>query len=590
MTAAYLRYVASGFAALALVVGIPSAMAQNRAIDTVPNIMEQGTATPRSAPATDSSAASPDSNRATWSIPPTQPPLPADPNPEEDPVNRPDTAVNWDTLEPFGASLFRGGVTSSSVLNPNYVVAPGDQVSVTMWGGRDFSSNLVVDLQGNIFIPEVGPVHLSGVTNAALNPTVERAVQRVFTDNVHVYTNLLSSQPVPVFVTGAVVVPGYYQGDRADSVLQYLARARGIDLRRGTFRSISVLRDGKEMVSIDLYRFLLQGVLPNIRFEAGDTIVVGKRGPTVSVAGDVRNNYIFEVDPHRTRGADIIAVAQPEPHASHVAVQGVRDGKPFNTYVTLQEFAGMSTAAGDRVLFQRDLIDDTLFIGVEGQSSGPSMLAVRRSARLGEVLNLLRVDPDAANLDAIYLRRKSVAERQRIAIQAALFELQKTALIADSASSRESDIRVKEAELIERFVQSVGNIEPQGRVVLANAPERRDDVRLEMEDVIVIPQKSDVVLVSGEVRLPQTVLWSETMSIRDYVEEAGGFSERADSSTFIVMRPSGEVAIGSNITLYPGDHLMVMPSVPSKAMALFQDVIDIVYKVAVSSAVVLRVR
>lgn len=509
---------------------------------------------------------------------------------EADQNANPDKAINWDEVQPFGSSLFQGAVTSVGSLNPQYIVAAGDRVQVTMWGGREFTSVLVVDPQGNIFIPDVGPIPVAGAPNSSLNMVVTRAVQRVFTDNVHVYTNLLSSQPVPVFVTGAVMEPGYYQGDRADSVLQYLTRARGIDLRRGSFRNVTVLRNGKEIARVDLYSFLLDGTLPNIAFEAGDTVLVGKRGPSVSVAGEVRNNYSFEFDPERTRGANIIAIAQPEAQASHVAVQGVRNGVPFNIYISVREFADMTLAAGDRILFNRDLIDDTLFISVEGHSSGPSMLAVPRSARLGDVLDLIRVDPSAANLDAIYLRRKSVAESQKQAIAASLQELQKSALIANSASSREAAIRVQEASLIERFVASVRTVKPEGRVVLATAMDRRNDVRLEMEDVIIIPQRSDLVMVTGEVRMPQTVLWSDNLSISDYIREAGGFTERADTGQFIVVRQSGEVVVGGGTDMRPGDQLLVMPSIPSKGMAMMQDIIDVLYKVAVSSSVVLRYR
>ena len=102
-------------------------------------------------------------------------------------------------IAPFGASMFQGGFSNDSEdgINPTYIIKPGDSISVRIWGATQFNDRLVVDPQGNIFIPMVGPIAVAGTPNGQLNDTVSTAVGRVFTDNVRVYTCLLYTSPSP---------------------------------------------------------------------------------------------------------------------------------------------------------------------------------------------------------------------------------------------------------------------------------------------------------------------------------------------------------------------------------------------------------
>ena len=123
-----------------------------------------------------------------------------------------------DSLQPFGARLFTGNFlkTREDGLNPNYVVAPGDQVSVRTWGAINLDDIYTVDSQGNIFLPEIGPLQLEGVMNGELTDAVRGHIRTVYIDNIDVYTNLVTSQPVAVYVTGLVNNPGRYAGIPSD--------------------------------------------------------------------------------------------------------------------------------------------------------------------------------------------------------------------------------------------------------------------------------------------------------------------------------------------------------------------------------------
>jgi len=489
-------------------------------------------------------------------------------------------------LMPFGSQIFtNSGLVDRSVgVNPDYRIAQGDRIAVRMWGARTFDGVLVVDIQGNIFLPEIGPVKVEGVTNAQLAQRVRSSVASVFTDNVKVYTNLLGTQPLGVFVTGSVPFPGRYPGSKDDSVLYYLARAGGIDLESGSFRDIRIVRSGRTVATIDLYKFLTHGEMPSVRFSDNDSIVVGAQMPTVAISGDVRNEYRYEFDPTGTVGSELIAMAQPRPSASHALIRGIRDGKQFNTYVPLTQMATYRPTDGDAIAIEADREAETIVVKVDGNDMGPSAFAVPRATRLGAVAQLIEVDPSLADIDSIYLRRKSVALRQQHAIDRALYELQRSVLTDSAISATEATMRVQEAALVERFVSQVRAVRPEGRVVLAGSNWR--EMILEDGDEIVIPKKSDVVVISGEVKLPQTVLWQNRRSTRDYIGDAGGVSNRGDAGRILVMRNDGSVHDGSK-PIREGDHIMVLPTANQKTFAVFRDIVEVVFRVALAAAVVL---
>ena len=106
---------------------------------------------------------------------------------------------------PFAANLFVGGFESerTNAVNPNYLVAPGDQISIWLWGAVDYSDVATVDSQGNIFIPNIGPVNLLNVPSSQVNATVTRSIKQVYTNDVNVYVNLLTATPVSVYLVSS---------------------------------------------------------------------------------------------------------------------------------------------------------------------------------------------------------------------------------------------------------------------------------------------------------------------------------------------------------------------------------------------------
>ena len=111
---------------------------------------------------------------------------------------------------------------------------------------------------------------------------------------------------------------------------------------------------------------------------------------------------------------------------------------------------------------------------------------------------------------------------------------------------------------------------------------------LQSGDTITIPARSDSVLLSGEVLVPQAMLHEPGLRARDYIERSGGFGEQANTDRLIVVHADGDVASGKNPRVRSGDEIIVLPKVPVKNLQIAATIVDIVYKIAVAASVAIN--
>jgi len=490
---------------------------------------------------------------------------------------------------PYGANLFAGGYETerSDGLNDNYLIAPGDKINIWIWGAVNFSNVVTVDNQGNIFIPDVGPINVQNVAASKVNALVTSHISDVFTNNVNVYVNLLTATPVSVFVTGPVIRPGQYAGQSSDSVLYFLKRAGGIDSDRGSYRHIKVLRQNRVIQQIDLYEFMQQGRMPKLSLKDQDVILVEPQGPMINVAGKVRNPFRFELKNSTALGSELINYALPLAKVSHVGVIGDRSNGPFSVYMPYKDFDRIQLSDGDKVLFNDDMHAQVYDVQVMGSYRGPSYFTVRKETRLHDLLNHIPIDPNMADYGSIYIMRKSVAARQKEMLEDSLNRLERSVFTAPASSDGEASIRTKEAELVMRFVEKARKIQPLGKVVVSDKGVIAN-ILLEQGDQIVIPNKTDLIQVGGEVMMPQAVVYNKSASLEDYVAWAGGFTDRANDSRIAVVHANGLMEFKDGGDMMPGDQILVMPKVDSKMMQSIKDITQVIYQVAVAANVVLN--
>lgn len=491
-------------------------------------------------------------------------------------------------IKPFGADLFSGGFRGvrADGLNPAYKILPGDQVTLRLWGAVEVDRMLPVDAQGNIFIPTIGPVKVLGVSHGELDSIVRAAVRKVYSDKVSVYTNLQGVQPVAVFVTGYVKKPGRYAGVPSDSVLYFLDQASGIDEQLGSYRQITILRAGQQIEILDLYDFLLSGKMPHRQLQDGDTIVVANRGPVVTVHGDVGRAYHYELNQSTSTGSTLVELAKLKPGVSHVLMRGKRANGPVDHYIRLDDFNTVKVADGDDVMFLADQRENQIVVQLEGSYLGQSHFVLPKDTSLHELLNHIAIDRNETAYQSVSVRRLSVAERQRQSLNESLRRLETTYLGASSATAEESAIRVREAELISTFVEKARQVKPSGRLVVSHH-DKIIDLRLQDGDIITLPPRTDSVLVTGEVYVPQSVVFVKDKSVADYITGAGGFSQHADQDRILIVRQNGEVRAADEVVLQPGDEILVLPAVSTKNVQLASTITQILYQIAVATKVAL---
>ncbi|WP_406850379.1 polysaccharide biosynthesis/export family protein [Chromobacterium phragmitis] len=487
----------------------------------------------------------------------------------------------------FGSQLFGGAFRHSagSGFNPDYQISIGDRVSLRLWGAFLFDGQLMVDPQGNIFVPNVGPVMVAGARNGELNQLVGNHVRKVYKANVNVYAALDVAQPVKVFVTGFVTQPGLYGGIAADSVLSYLDKAGGVDPDRGSFVDISIRRGDTIRKRLSLYDFLLKGRLDLAQFSDGDVIVVGPRQHTFAISGEVYNAYDFEFGQSRISVSDALAMARPKPGATHVSIIRRRGSEKTSEYYPLAQAGDVQLNDGDQLTVTADRYAGTIQVRVEGAHSGEHAIVLPYGATMADVLAKVRSN-SMSQTDSIQLFRKSVAERQKTMLALSLQKLQETAFSARSSTKEESELRTREAELIERFVAKADKVEPKGQVVLNE--KALQTTLLEDGDVIRIPEKTSVVMVHGDVLFPNAVSWQSGLNVGDYVEQVGGYNQSADKSRLVLMKQNGEaLPVSERAKVAAGDEVMVLPKIDSKNIEVTRGITQILYQIAVAAKVIL---
>ncbi|WP_420983247.1 SLBB domain-containing protein [Campylobacter coli] len=490
----------------------------------------------------------------------------------------------------FGAELFNGNFKNYTqrVYNPDYKIAVGDQISLKIWGAVEFEQILVVDSQGNIFIPKVGAVNLLGVKNSALVSVIKAQVNKIYKNNVFVYADMNAYQNVSVFVTGSVNAPGLYQGLSSDSVIQYLDKAGGINLEYGSFRDIQILRNNAVIKKIDLYDFLLKGQMDLFPFRSGDVVLVGNVQSYVFVNGDVQRPFRFELANDIKTLFDLARVAGAKPIVTNAILRSYgNDHKLEVSAYNKMQFSKVLLKTGDEVQFNPEYISQNISITVNGEHSGLKTLVVRKGTTLEDVSRLI-VANGQSDMNALQVFRKSVAKTQKDLINAQLKELETLALTSPSVTSQGAAIKAEQAKLILEFIQRARELEPKGQIVI-DKPKSYGEVILEEGDTINVPSKNNLIIVQGEVTLPGAFVYNKGENLKYYINLAGGYGERADTSKVLVIRNNGKAQkYSGSIDMMPGDSVLVLPKVDSENLQIFSMLTQILYQIAVATNVVLN--
>ena len=485
----------------------------------------------------------------------------------------------------FGSQMFVGRFSTQtfSGFNPEYQVGIGDRVSIRIWGAFTFEATQPVDPQGNVFVPNVGPIRVAGIRNGDLNREVEDQTRRVFKANVGVYATLEGAQPVKVYVTGFVKAPGLYVGLSSDSLLYYLDKASGIDADRGSFLDVDVIRGGKPRARFNLYGFLLEGDIATVQLQDGDTIVVHSRKQTVTVMGEVVNPYMFEFLTPQISATQLLSMARAKPGATHLRIVRKLGKERRTEYHPISSSDTVMIDDGDEVTLTSDRSPGTILVQVQGAHLGDRSLVLPYGSRISDVVRQFRAAPQS-RIEALQLYRKSVGVRQKELLDASLQNMESYALTARSATSEEAALRSKEAEMLLNFIDRARKVVPKGQVILANKTEA-PNTPLEDGDILIVPEESNLIMVSGEVLFPNALVYEPKAKAADYIAQAGGYTQNSDDSKVIIVRQDGSVA-KSGEPMRAGDQVMVLPRVDTKRIEVTRGITQILYQIAIAAKVI----
>jgi hypothetical protein len=381
--------------------------------------------------------------------------------------------------------------------------------------------------------------------------------------------------------------------------LQFLDKASGINLKEGSFRNISLIRNGKLVQTFDLYNFLLQGTQKLVQFQNGDTIFVGTKENFVSVEGDVLRPFVFEFKKHENISfSNILNLANPINSVTEAYIYSWNNNGEQTTKIIklseIQNYKNLKIKNGSLIKFSSEHYSDTIEIKISGEHKGNSTLIIPRNSKLEDIISQLKLT-DFSDKKSIQLYRKSIAMQQKELILARLKELETVVLTYSAYTSEEASIRASESKSVLEFIERAKQVEPQGKITIFSEKERKR-VTLEHNDEIYIPRKSEIVLIAGEVSYSNAITFVEHFSIIDYIERAGGLTDSANEDKILVIHKNGVVETYKNSIwskapiIRRGDSILVLPEIKSKSLPIAQAVTQILYQVIVSAGILINLK
>src|ERR1700738_3269477 len=199
----------------------------------------------------------------------------------------------------YGANLFRNVPSTFAPLEntpvpADYLLGPDDEVRLRVWGQVHFNANLPVDRSGDIFIPQIGAVHVAGLRFDELQPHVHDAVARVYR-NFQMIAELGQIRSIQIYITGEARRAGAYTVSSLAPLIDALFASGGPTIQ-GSMRHIELRRGDKTVTTLDLYRLLVDGdKSQDTKLLPGDVIYIAPAGEQIALFGSVRRPAIYEI-------------------------------------------------------------------------------------------------------------------------------------------------------------------------------------------------------------------------------------------------------------------------------------------------------
>jgi protein involved in polysaccharide export with SLBB domain len=510
-------------------------------------------------------------------------------------------------------------VTEDHLLVPDdYVVSPGDEVLLTLWGTVDADLRLPVDRAGRIAVPRVGTIQVAGLRAADLREAISRRVGQVFR-NFDLSASLGRLRGVRVFVTGHVLRPGAHVVSSLSTVVTALTRAGGPSAA-GTFRQIEVRRGAALLGRFDLYDLLVRGDRAgDLILQAGDVVHVGPVGNQVAVIGSVNHPAVVELRPGETLGDAVRYVGGFSAVADRkrLAIERLADrntGRVSQLAWPAAQSEPMSTGDVLRVFSAVDSIlptqQQSKRVRVEGEVGRPGEFVLPAGSSIGDAVRAAGGFTASAYVFGTEFQRESVRLSQQENYDRALRDLETDVMRSSStqriSGAEEAAGRQAAITAQSRLLDRLRMLKPSGRIVLQLASDARElpDLALEDGDRIYVPARPTTIGVFGSVFNAATYLHTPGRTLDEYLRLAGGPTKGADIGSAFVVRANGNVvsnrqaggtfrrgALVEETVAQPGDTVFVPEELDKTTITQFaKDWTQILYQFGIGIAGVRALR
>ena len=401
----------------------------------------------------------------------------------------------------FGRDIFNKKALSfepnMNIATPtSYVVGPGDKVFIDVYGASQKSEQLQVSPDGTIQVTGYGPIHIGGLSVAQANARIKETLGSRYKSS-EVRLTVGQTRTISVNIMGEVAAPGTYTLSAFATVFHALYMAGGVN-GIGTLRNIKVFRGGRQVTSVDLYDYILNGKLTgNVRLADNDVIMVGPFDCIVDVAGYVKRPMAYEMKKNESVATLLKYAGGFASGAYKKAVRLNRvAGDRYSAYnVPEFEMAGFKVADGDSVTVDSILPRYENTVAVEGSVFHPGQYD------LGSNPTVRALVQSAGGVTEIAFLNRAVLHRMK----------------------PDRTWRVISVDL-------------EGILNGTSA-----DIPLENEDILTIAIRQDksnerIVTILGEVKVPGTYDYAENETIEDLIIQAGGLTDAASTARVDVSR------------------------------------------------------
>ncbi len=303
-------------------------------------------------------------------------------------------STSGQTLPIYGASLFSSVPSTFAPLDLtpvplDYIVGPGDELRIRAWGQVNFQINVRVDRSGEVFLPQVGPVHVAGMAFSALGAHLRGAVGRVYR-NFDLTVDVGQIRAIQVYVSGEARRPGVYTVSSLSTLVDALFASGGPSVQ-GSMRRVQLRREGALVTEFDLYDLLMRGdKSKDVKLQSGDVILIPAVGPQAAVTGSVRNPAIYELKENESLSGLLANAGGVSSVASEarVSIERIEDHRDRFAMEVAYDASGLATAMADgdlvRVFSIVPIYRKTVIL--RGNTANPGRFAWHVGMRLSELI------------------------------------------------------------------------------------------------------------------------------------------------------------------------------------------------------------